>query len=363
MLGSFLLALVAILIGLVFYVSNQINAIPDETFFLSYARCIERFPGQCDRTAVPTLPDHIRTFAPIQFLDNYILDYADDESWIRLSYYNSTLDSYPDVSIDLLSPALQPIAYFGQGGAVFGDAPNLLQPGVVSVAGSECNTVYDNMWQSYLTFQLADPETTSPVAFVDRVCYIYDSSRCGICLRLVENPGQCIYFGADHAIFNYWEPGAILSNSKGYMLVNGSSASTWSPQGTLVVTNFKDYGNALPIIRNPLNEPPASENLWLDVYNGTCTRYTTVLSSTIPINTCVPMTILPYQLALLASVNASATFAQVSTTLSGLTVVLFLDKTCTTSAGISMNNANSWGCNENAGNSGLSLFWRLQVVA
>lgn len=356
----------AILIGNLAIMSSAINAIPGKTFFDSYSRCVERYEGQCDRDD-PGTPGIIKVFTPIQFLDNYVLDYADDKSWIRLSYFDPTIDptGIPSALGDMPTPALQPIAYFGSGGAVIGDAPDLLQPGIVSIAGSETDVIYDNMWQSYLTFELADPELTSPVAFVDRVCYIYDSSRCGVCLRLMENPGQCIYFGVDHVIFNYFEPGAILSDSSGYMLVNGSSNQTksWAPQGTIVVTNFKDYGNALPIIRNPLNLPPASENLWLDVYNGTCTRYIDMTSSTVPIGICVPMSILPYQLSLLAAVDAKSTFALTAITDQNIILTIFNDNACTISTGVSMANSNSWGCNENAGGSGVSLFWRLRVSA
>jgi hypothetical protein len=277
------------------------------------------------------------------------------------------------------------VGYIGADGSVtWGPYVDGLQAGMMTFQGSPSSSTLIGMYATSTVWSLVDPGMSGPGANginIYKGCHIYNASLCGHVLEFTET-GRVLFSSADHLIQDYVDYGFISANTRAYFLLNGSSggAEGAGEEGEFIFTSFQDNGVAMPILRNPLNMPPPSQGLWVDVFNSTstggaqgggCAQYTGVpWTSKVLVGTCQNMSTLPWHLAVAAGqLPTTPSYGLVTipedTLNTPLQFTVYSDSNCTTGVA-SLSGVAALGCNAGVhlgGGMYVAFNWRLQVSA
>lgn len=275
--------------------------------------------------------------SPVQIFTNWIIDQT--PAGLRLSYINTSNNPTQYLA------AIEPLIHFtNNGGVVVGPSADLAVPNSTTLVGYPVNYLINNTWLSSSSTTFVGTGTQ----YIDSVCHVLNASICGTLFRnSLADIG--IFRSIDHTIIGLVDYGAIVASLNAGVIFNRS----------MVVVDYTDAGSALPCIQNPVGLPPESNNLWVDMYTGSCTIYSDRNSSIIPTNTCFNLATIPG----LSSIIPTATplmFASIYYQNLQVNINIFSDNKCSTYL-TTQTTSISLGCNAlNLPNPSSSFYFRLQ---
>ena len=306
-------------------------------------------------------PGITQFFSPIQFYNYWLIDTdPNDPTILRISEFNESLDPS---NLALVMPKVLMRAgtgVSGTGGSVHvGANKDLMLEGVLTFEATPCANVYNDTWQSKSQFAIATLDPSNPYNYIDDVCLLLDPTYCGTLFR--KNLADTGIFDGDNQHWGYIDYGFIQRNSDAHVYINASRSP--AEQGIIAVAGYTDYGDAVPCIVNPTNPPPPATGLWLAVYNGSCTHYTGIVQSVVPLQRCFPMTAVPWQLPHLAGAPDDETWGLAALSEPrGIAFTVYSDAACTIGVA-SISDYTAWGCNVVPGfGSNVSFYWALASI-
>ena len=303
---------------------SALNALPQNPWFFSdngtfildpsISLCIGPQTACLSQTGTPGTT---QILTPIQIYNNWLLDTT--AYGLRLSFINSSIDTTILPSATYLSQLIPIIHATNNGGIVIGPDPARAVANILTLVGTPVNYVIAGMWASTSSIAFVNPSGTVPT-FIDTVCHVLNASICGTLLR--NSPDDSgLFWSTQRIIYGPVDYGVIVANLDAYVIFNGS----------MVIVDYQDTGAAQPCMQNPTGEPPASSNLWLDVFLGTsCTVYRNHITVAIPQNACFQLSSTPPQIATLVGANSSM-FAMATVTPANINVTItpYSDSACT----------------------------------